>query len=198
MYTTTDYDWDDAYRTGEYEQRWDFGTCSPDLVGLLAALGPGHGRAALDLGCGSGWDALALARAGYDTTGVDISPEAIAIASERAAKRGSTARFLVADVRQPDTLTARFDLLTDRGCFHHLGSEDRDRYAAQTARLLRAGGLLFIRGAAVAARACKPVSEEALHQHFHADFEIGPVQCFTLDAHDSTPHSHACALTRKP
>lgn len=42
----------------------------------------------LDLGCGTGSMAIELAKRGYDMTGVDISPEMLDIARERAEKEG--------------------------------------------------------------------------------------------------------------
>jgi SAM-dependent methyltransferase len=44
----------------------------------------------LDLGCGTGSMTLALARRGYDMTGVDLSPEMLAVAREREAKEKLT------------------------------------------------------------------------------------------------------------
>lgn len=194
MGATTSHDWDGSYRTGGY-RKWDAGMPSQDLVGFLAALGPGAGRAALDLGCGSGWDVLALASAGYRAVGLDVSSEAVAIASARAAEYGFDARFLVGDVCAPPGPTSGFDLLTDRGCFHHLGTEDRERYAFQAARLLRNGGMLFIRGES-AGGFCNPITSGAIRQHFTEDFDIGPVLSFSLGRDDVGYPSVACALRR--
>ena len=52
---------------------------------------------AVDLGCGAGVYAIWFAQKGFDVTGVDISPTAIGIAREKAAKAGVSCRFVIAD-----------------------------------------------------------------------------------------------------
>ena len=73
----------------------------------LTSLRPGS---ALDLGCGSGENAMMLAEAGWRVTGVDCSAHAIALAREAARVRGLDVRFLQRDFTtwQPD---ARHDLV---------------------------------------------------------------------------------------
>ena len=68
-----------AYRFGR--PRWDTAEPRPELEGLLPGRRPGR---ALDLGCGTGTDAIYLASQGWEVTGVDFVPEAIATARTRA------------------------------------------------------------------------------------------------------------------
>jgi SAM-dependent methyltransferase len=58
----------------------------------------GGGRRVLDAGCSGGLHALEFARRGYDVTGVDIEPSAVARAVRRAADSATAARFLVLDL----------------------------------------------------------------------------------------------------
>jgi 2-polyprenyl-3-methyl-5-hydroxy-6-metoxy-1,4-benzoquinol methylase len=53
----------------------------------------------LDLACGTGRMALRLAALGYQVTGVDITPEMIARARQKAAKQGLSIEWVVADAR---------------------------------------------------------------------------------------------------
>lgn len=46
------------------------------LLDALELTGPGAGRLAVDLGCGAGLEALALARAGWRVEGFDLDPDA--------------------------------------------------------------------------------------------------------------------------
>jgi histidinol-phosphate/aromatic aminotransferase/cobyric acid decarboxylase-like protein/SAM-dependent methyltransferase len=61
------------------------------LAAVLGSLAPG--RRVLDVGCGLGRHANALARLGFDVVGVDVSPWAV----DRARAAGTTARFVALD-----------------------------------------------------------------------------------------------------
>lgn len=65
---------------------------------IFAALPPLHGKTILDLGCGPGDQAEALAARGARVIGLDLNPEVIAYAAARGI-RGAT--FHVADLKQP-------------------------------------------------------------------------------------------------
>ncbi|KGM12493.1 methyltransferase type 12, partial [Cellulomonas bogoriensis 69B4 = DSM 16987] len=68
--------WEDRYAGSG--RVWS-GEPNATLVDVVAGLTPGR---ALDLGCGEGGDAIWLARHGWDATGIDISPTAVARATE--------------------------------------------------------------------------------------------------------------------
>jgi 2-polyprenyl-3-methyl-5-hydroxy-6-metoxy-1,4-benzoquinol methylase len=53
----------------------------------------------LDLACGTGRMALRMAKLGYQVTGVDITPEMIAWARQKAAKQNLSIEWVVADAR---------------------------------------------------------------------------------------------------
>ena len=70
--------------------------CGPALRSLCARRGrtcPPYGRA-LDLGCGSGIWAVALAKRGRQVTGVDFVPKALRRARERAEQADVEVEFL--------------------------------------------------------------------------------------------------------
>ncbi|WP_327190809.1 class I SAM-dependent methyltransferase [Streptomyces xinghaiensis] len=75
-----DFDWDDIYRGDGSD------TAAPDPLLLAPAESLTPGRA-LDLGCGAGGNALALAEHGWRVTGVDLSPRAIASTKATACAR---------------------------------------------------------------------------------------------------------------
>lgn len=82
------------------------------IVRKLGGLFPGGvaGRKLLDLGCGTGSFAIAMADAGYDVLGTDASAESIELARERAAGRPNI-RFELQDFHEP-RLNETFDLIT--------------------------------------------------------------------------------------
>src|SRR5450755_549032 len=69
---------------------------------LFARLGLRAGSRVLDLGCGPGRHALALARRGVAVVGVDHSEEFIALARQAAAAESLAVEFRAADVRDLD------------------------------------------------------------------------------------------------
>lgn len=121
---------------------WDIGRAQPEFVELVDS-GRIAGRV-LDIGCGTGDNALHFASAGFDVVGVDGAPEAIRQAREKAQKRGVPIRFDVGDVLRLDEALGSFDNATDSGVFHVFEDADRPRYERSVHRVLRAGGHLFL------------------------------------------------------
>ena len=98
----------------------------------------------LDLGCGTGTNDLWLSRRGFDVSGVDVAPTAIAIATERARRAGVAVDLRVASVDRLPFPNARFTYALDTGCFHSIPLRQRRRYAREVARVLRPGGRLLL------------------------------------------------------
>lgn len=120
---------------------WDTGVTPPELTALADSLPPGR---ALDLGCGTGTNALYLAARGWQAVGVDFVPAAVAQARRKARARRLAAAFFVADVTRLDFLDGTFDLAVDIGCLHAVPPDGRQRYAAGLARLVRPGGVYLL------------------------------------------------------
>src|ERR1700743_3414329 len=129
--------WDGAY-TASAPAPWDIGRPQPAFV-RLAEQGLLCGQL-LDSGCGTGEHALLAAGHGAAVLGVDLSPRAIERARAKAAERGLTARFEVADATGLGGTDLRFDTVIDSGVFHVFDDQDRARYVASLAAVLRDGG----------------------------------------------------------
>lgn len=133
--------WDDSY-TGAAPPPWDIGRPQPAFVRLAD-----EGRLAghvLDAGCGTGEHALLAASRGADVTGMDLAPTAIACARAKAAERGVNARFEIADALDLPRQARTVDTVIDSGVFHVFDDEDRARYVAGLAAVLRPGGACYL------------------------------------------------------
>ena len=97
---------------------------------------------ALDIGCGTGSDAVWLAGQGFSVTGIDVSETAIERARERAADSGVECEFLIANILSDPVTGGPFGLAFDRGCFHTAEDpEERLEFARRVAACLTPGGL---------------------------------------------------------
>ena len=87
--------WEDAYAHGS--DGWELGRPAPPLVDFLDTTPPPLGRVAVP-GGGRGHDARLLATRGYEVTGFDFAPAAVAAARALAAREGATVSFEQRDV----------------------------------------------------------------------------------------------------
>jgi SAM-dependent methyltransferase len=104
----------------------------PELVALVeghGALLPGR---ALELGCGTGTNAIYLARHGWDVVAVDLIDRAVEQARTKAAAAGTAVRLLCGDATRLDELDAPgpHDLFFDLSCYCGIPPHRRDAYAA--------------------------------------------------------------------
>jgi SAM-dependent methyltransferase len=133
--------WDEAYAASA-PAAWDIGRPQPVFV-RLADQGLLSGRV-LDSGCGTGEHTLLAAARGADATGIDLSGLAIQRARDKASERGLVARFEVGDALGLADLGPTFDVIIDSGVFHVFGDQDRPRYVASLASVLRPGGRCYL------------------------------------------------------
>jgi len=99
----------------------------------------------IDLGCGTGTDLMYLAQQGYRVIGVDVAMEPLRFARERFREAGLDIPLIQADARFLPFRDASIDLICDSGCFHSFAPEIRPMYARSVARVLKPGGILFMR-----------------------------------------------------
>lgn len=95
---------------------------------------------ALDLGCGTGRNAIFLARQGFVAEGVDYSDTAIEWASERVADAGVSVQLHRKSMFDLDLEPGSYDLVYDSGCFHHLAPHRRRTYVDLVTKALKPGG----------------------------------------------------------
>jgi SAM-dependent methyltransferase len=137
--------WDASYHNGPAP--WDTGQPQPAIV-RLASEG-GFAGAVLDAGCGTGENALHVARLGLPVLGVDVAETALAIARAKAAERRIAnpqikVEFAVADAFQLERLERSFKTVLDCGLFHTFDGDERPRYAANLASVTENNGTLYV------------------------------------------------------
>ncbi|CAM3662160.1 bifunctional 3-demethylubiquinone-9 3-methyltransferase/ 2-octaprenyl-6-hydroxy phenol methylase [Vibrio aerogenes CECT 7868] len=99
----------------------------------------------LELGCGEGHHCRLFAQHGYEVSGVDISPTAIAWANEKAAETGCHGQFLVADLTNPCLkLPERYNIVIDGNCLHCIIGADRAVFLMQVFHALETRGIFFV------------------------------------------------------
>lgn len=120
-----------------------------DFADIAYALSLSAGARILDVGCGPGWMSEYFARFGYDVTGIDISPQMIAVAQERVARLPFgvdltiplRSRFIAHDIERAP-LPEVFDAIICYDALHHFA--DEQRVFENISAMLDYGGLLFI------------------------------------------------------
>ncbi|TQS21804.1 class I SAM-dependent methyltransferase [Microbispora sp. KK1-11] len=141
---------EEYYRSGK--PPWDSGVTPPELVALIegrgeedGALPPGR---ALELGCGTGTNAVYLARHGWEVVAVDLVDRAIEQAREKADAAGVAVRLLHGDATRLDELDAPgpYDLFFDLSCYCGVPLHRRDAYAAGLTRRAAPGARLLMFG----------------------------------------------------
>ena len=99
-------EWDRRY--GDGQQLWS-GRPNGALVAEVADLAPGR---ALDVGCGEGADAVWLAQAGWEVTGLEVSGVALERAAEHAEHAGVAIRWVHAELARAGFASGSFDLVS--------------------------------------------------------------------------------------
>lgn len=83
---------------------------------------------AIDLGCGTASNAIFLAQHGFDVTGTDFSPAAIALCQQRGAAAGVTVNWIEDDLTDLQHVRGPFDFLLDWGVYDDLSLAHRRAY----------------------------------------------------------------------
>lgn len=123
--------------------RWDTGISPPELMSFIKHHSPGI---ALDMGCGTGTNAISLAAHGWQVTGIDFIGSAIHAARRKARRAKLKIEFVQADIVQLDMINKSFDFILDIGCFHNLTPSQKLAYVDNVNRLIASQGTFLLYG----------------------------------------------------
>ncbi len=132
--------WDAVYHAGT--PSWDTGSPAGELVRVMkeGLIPPGR---VLEVGCGTGADAIFLSKCGFEVTAVDSSPMAIERARIRLEDSNEPVRFVLADVFEFIQTEQPFDLVYDAGFYHFVRQTKLDGYLDLLWRMTRPGSHYF-------------------------------------------------------
>lgn len=135
---------EDVYRSNRPDQMpWFWADLDPDFRQALASYQVAPGRA-VDLGGGSGTQAIALAKLGFTATCTDFSAGALAGGCQLAEAENVKVDFRYDDVTRSQ-LQGPFDLVLDRGCFHIIAPALRADYLRTVLQCLAPRGWFFFK-----------------------------------------------------
>ena len=118
---------------------WEKGEASPGLIDFLASQTDLPRARVLVPGCGTGHDARAWARAGFETVGMDLAPSAIRLATERTRLAGLKAEFRLGNFLEDDP-TVSCGWIFEHTLFCAIDPTRRDDYVRAVLRSLPARG----------------------------------------------------------
>jgi methyl halide transferase len=131
--------WNEHYASGELP--WDTGLPETLLVEFVNSGSVAPGRT-LEIGAGTGTNAIWLAERGFDVLGVDLSSFAVEKANAKMDGRDLCCRFATLDFLAAPAPDGPFHFVFDRGCFHVFDEPgERARFAVHVAAALAPGGL---------------------------------------------------------
>jgi SAM-dependent methyltransferase len=123
---------------------WDTG--AREELMLLIERGRIKPCRAIDLGCGTGANAIYLAQKGFDVTGVDYAEAAVKKAQARANETGVQVNFIIDDLTNLRHVAGTFDFLLDYGVLDDLRAHQRELYLRNMLPLTRPGSHYLLWG----------------------------------------------------
>ena len=177
----TDRDWDGKYQAGNTP--WDSGLVSKELVRVLESESISGGRA-LELGCGTGTNAVYLVRCGFEVTAVDCVAAALEQGRRKAEEAGVDVTWIEADVQNFGCELPPQHFVFDRGCYHCCRRVDLSGYLATLRNVTKSGSFyLTLSGNANEAGEGGPprVTEEEIRAEFEDLFDVQFVREFHFE-----------------
>ncbi len=173
-----------ATAAAEWDRRWqaeagraDWLEPERDVIAAAERCHKDGGRVALDIGCGIGRHALALAAMGYRVTGIDGSDSGIAYAVEDAGRHGLTIDFRQGSMLSLPVADASCDYVLAWNVIYHGDRAVVDQCVSEIERVLKPGGIY--QGTMLSKR----------NRNFGIGREVAP-DTFVIDSVSDKAHPH--------
>jgi methyl halide transferase len=176
-------DWDKEYRQGT--PSWDAGVIHAELPRVLDQYPFPKGGTVLEIGCGSGADAICLAKRRFEVTAVDCSPIALERARLRAEQQNALLRFVLEDIFDFSRTLGQFDMVYDAGFYHYIRLTKLEQYLDILWHLTRPGSWFFCLAGSVGERTeggPPQVSEEEIRYELGRLFEFTHLRHIQLES----------------
>jgi SAM-dependent methyltransferase len=137
---STEISWEDHYKNATDRLPWDIGTPAPELQNAFKELKL-QGKPVLEIGCGTGTNAIWMAQQNCKVVATDISPTAIEQAKAKTNEAKADVEYVLADIcESPAVKNGAVDFVFDRGVYHVMSPEKRSVFAKRVADSLSSGG----------------------------------------------------------
>lgn len=192
--------WNQRYETSSTP--WDSGLPSAELQRVIEESDIQPCRV-LELGCGTGTNAILLAKLGFAVTAVDLSSLAIDESKAKATRDGAEVAWICGDVCSIDQPAEPFPLVFDRGCFHCIRRDVSVDRILETLERVTATGSRFIvfTGNANEQREHGPpgLFEKDIRNDLDRLFEINQLRPFYFEdaGGERGPLGWSCLATRR-
>jgi SAM-dependent methyltransferase len=155
---------------------WDSGVPPPELKELIEGPQARAPAKALDLGCGTGTNAIYMTQHGWQVTAIDFVPKAIEAARQKAKAAKVEPTLIVGDVTRLDEIKVGdgYSLFFDLGCFHAIPQPRREAYVTGVSKRATPGADFLLWGFYKKPNAFTNamVTKEEMEQRFTKDWYV--------------------------
>ncbi len=184
-----------------YQERppWDIGRPQQEIV-RLEQTGQITGTV-LDVGCGTGDNALFLASCGHEVVGLDSVERAIEAARRKADERSLSATFIRGEILSLREIGRTFDTVIDSGLFHTLSDNERLLFVGNLHKVLVPGGSYFMLAFSdlePAGYGPRRITKQEIHDLFSDGWRVNGIQAAVFESRTRKEGSRAwlASITR--